>query len=989
VATHGNNVDRVGNLRHLLKKTAMWLSFAVLFAAPPSTMPAQQTAASLQVTSPAADGATVSGIYSFAVDASAFPNAATVEFDIASLRLGVAQTAPYAVSWNTGYGKDGNYSLQVIARDTAGRVIATGERVFNIANSGITMYAASHDLSKELSGMVKLQVAAHDPTNYPAIFNLFIDGELSGYWDNSSGPVTNSATAVFNLDTTRFSNGKHELVIDLKGWKEPASPHTYANYSAMLDRVITINNGHALIEIAANYQHVYLQPGQTLSLSCNQLFADNVSAPCSAPAYGSDNPAVASVSGSGLIQGNGNGFTVIGVSDSGKTAKVYVWVKANLNIPHFSGNGQILNSYRAGNSVFPVAPFVLDPYYMQPDTITETRRAAFNTVSFGFYLNTRQTAISYPDWKYAQDNIITSRILWAKNNGFHIMGTGDDGFRRPGDDAWWTLNWPYGRQATQYAMQTLAESGVAIAVDVVDEAPVFWGWYPLNPSKVGQQGLPGQPSSFQSVACTDGVCSVNWPKHGYSAGRWIGFQGSTHPELNTLIGQPFTILRATQDSFDFVANGSITDTFTSDNDPDLEFMLFASWPCNGRTNDGMNHPCAPFTANDAVKTYSNWLRGAASRVPFSWSALGLLPATAQANWVGQSAVDRGFSDYASHYWDVLSGSRTYSWSNGVQQRTFWMKDSFYSRQPYMAQDRPQLMLVCGSSFAYIKQTAGGAYYNPLGDTLDEPGCDGSIATAEMMTAVALGNAGIRQYQFDIRTPGDRGAYPVGAYLETGMRPDAVERNSREIWQAAGYVSNLLTKVLQPYILGTAASSPAYQRGITTAVRRGTDATMLMVVNGNDAERTVNIDFTPYKTGTAIARYRLSYFLLQSDLLPDTPGDSVILPKGGSVVYLFPFSADTSFLKSVSFRREFPVGASQAMLSYNYIYGEHLSQFTDGVECTSGCSMQLDTRLGDIYYQFTYADTNGKVISRSDVLKFDPASQGVTPAPTPAPPTRRQ
>src|SRR5260370_14888123 len=277
----------------------------------------------------------------------------------------------------------------------------------------------------------------------------------------------------------------------------------------------------------------------------------------------------------------------------------------------------------------------------------------------------------------------------------------------------------------------------------------------------------------------------------------------------------------------------------------------------------------------------------------------------------------------------------------------------------MAEDRPQLMLVCGASFAYSKQNPAGAYYDPLLDNLAQPGCDGSAAAAEIMTAAALGNAGVRQYQFDIRTPSDRAAYPAGVFLETGMRPDG-EENSKGIWQASGYASNLITKVLQPYILGSAVSSPGYARGITTAVRRGSDAMMLMVVNDNDAERSVSIDFTPYRTGAPIARYRLSYFHLQSDLLPDEGGDSVTLPKGGSAVYLFPFSANTSLLKFAFFQPSLPAGASSAHLSYNYIYSEHLSQLTDGVEGTSGCGVQVDTRLGDIYYQSTYTDTNGRV-----------------------------
>src|SRR5439155_17015325 len=91
--------------------------------------------------------------------------------------------------------------------------------------------------------------------------------------------------------------------------------------------------------------------------------------------------------------------------------------------------------------------------------LAETRRAALNTLTFGLYLNTRSTPTPYTDWKTSQDHTITSRIQWAKDNGFHIIATGDDGFRRPGDDAQWTWNSPYGCQATPYSMQSLASSG--------------------------------------------------------------------------------------------------------------------------------------------------------------------------------------------------------------------------------------------------------------------------------------------------------------------------------------------------------------------------------------------------------------------------------------------------------------------------------------------------------------------------------------------------
>jgi hypothetical protein len=704
------------------------------------------SANSLHITAPATDGDDVKGRYIFKVDANDLPSASTIEFTIGSLSLGLARRAPFQVAWNTGYAKDGSYAIQATARDASGQIISTAEQLFNIINSGGRPYVSWTDIFPELSGSVDLKVTTNDPINYPIAYHLFIDGEPAGYWDIGNSAPTPEQTATFKIDTSKFRNGTHELVVNMRGLKDPKTPLVHANYTAMLDRTITLNNAHALMEIAANYQHVYLRPGQTISLSCRQFFTDGSSGACAAPSYGSDNPSAASVSSDGRVIAIDKGFTVISINDSGETSRVFVWVKGNFDIPHFSGDGQILDTYRPGSSIFPVAPFVLDPVYLRSDEylLAETKKAGINTVTFGFYFNPRNTDATFSKWKESQDGAVTSKIQWARENGFHIIATGDDSFRRPGDDAWWTLNWRDGQRAVSYAMQTLARSGVAIGLEVVDEVSSFFGWYPVNPSKVGEPGLPGQPGSFQSIVCSGSICTVNWPRHGYQDGHWIAFQGSAHKELNTLPGEPFVVQRATRDAFDFAPNDPITGMFTSKNDPNLEIMLFAKWPCNAGTNDGMDHPCNPFTTNNAAKLYSSWLRNVNPRVPFSWPSLGFLPAAAHANWIGQAAVNQGISDYASHYWDALGGTRTYSWSNGVQQRTFWMKEAFYARQAYLAQDRPQLMLVCGSSFAYTKHAEGGDYYNPEEDTLDQPGCDGPTAMAEMMTAAALGNAGVRQ-----------------------------------------------------------------------------------------------------------------------------------------------------------------------------------------------------------------------------------------------------
>src|SRR2546427_9658456 len=145
-----NQTAHVCASRSLYGRMALSMALVVFMGRSVGTAPADQTIASLPVAAPPADGATVSGIYSFAADTTGLPNVATVEFLIGSLRLGVAQLPPYPVSWNTGYGKDGNYSLQAIATDAAGRTIALGELLVNIGNREVTKVVGAPDLSTKL-----------------------------------------------------------------------------------------------------------------------------------------------------------------------------------------------------------------------------------------------------------------------------------------------------------------------------------------------------------------------------------------------------------------------------------------------------------------------------------------------------------------------------------------------------------------------------------------------------------------------------------------------------------------------------------------------------------------------------------------------------------------------------------------------------------------------------------------------------------------------
>jgi hypothetical protein len=892
---------------------------------------------------------------------------ASVEYLLGSKRLGIAVKPPFELDWNTAYGADGSSAVQAIARDSFGNPVTAAERIFTLNNYGNFMTATAPDLTRSLHGIVTMTVSGKDSRYYPAEWLAYLDGEqMAVGWTDNTGK--HAVEVAMRLDTTRFTNGKHELYAAMHSdYWQPGHQEEKFFYSwrAGFERVVNIDNGHALMDIAANYLHVYLQPGRHTTLTCRRLFTDNTSGPCSAPTFSTSDMTVAAVSQAGVVTaGPRPGFATITLADGGKTTLVRVWVTRISGVPHFSGNGQMLNSYRAGASLFVVSPFVLQPEDLKknPDLAREAKRAGVNTLSRGFYLNPRNLRADYNSWRTSYDNNVRPDWQFARNNGFHILATGDEVARGIGAEAWWTLNWPAGKRAVQYAMCKLATTGVAISVEMVDEASMMWGGTPKPPGRVGAQG------SFRSISCSGKACTVSWPHNPVTPARFpsgvnFALAHSVNRNLNTSLGHMFTATNIRPDSFDFTPTGPVEGTFTAANDRNLEFVWWA-----GSIGGCPAHPCIPPVPNSALTEITNWIKTAPSSTPISWPVLGIAPAVVQGNWMGSG----GISDYASHYWDSFNPRRTYPWSGGIEEFNYWMRSLFYDRQPLMMLDRPQLFLDSISSFMYTKKTSKGAYYAPPADSLEQPGLAGPAITSTIMSAAALGGAGVRLYQFEAPSNlASRIKAPPGTILQTGANPTASDPIVRDNWRAMAFAANPLTKTLMPYVLGTALASPAYGRNIVTAARQGPGARLLMVINGNDWPRTVPVDFTRYRTGQAISCYRIGYDGIATSVVSDRPGQLTRLAAGESMVFLFPTASTGRFVRAVKIAP--PGGPGKAVLHYNYIYKEALHQTLTGVDCTDGCTLHLDRGLGSVYYEFTHLGSGNRVIGNSSVLTLSGSS----------------
>ena len=935
---------------------------------------ASPASAAFTFTAPASDNLTITGTYTFTVDTATLPTTASIEYRFPSFIVCVQQVAPYDCVWNTGFGQDGSYSMQAIARNALGVVLGTTERLFAIHDRNTTLAVTSHDLTLPLAGVLLVTAEVTDTLYYPKSFHLLMDGEYQAYTDIGGAPLDHQQTASWFLDTRKFANGDHELTIITNAWKELTTPHTETYLSGQLTRRVTLDNGHMLQEIQPSVVQIYLQPLAVLQVMCTAVFTDGVNEPCTSATYVSDTPSVATVGVLGLITAGASGFATITITaNGGATTSVYVQVATQQGVPHFASNGQFVDTYTPGVSVWSVAPFLLDPVYMQidPALLVAVRQAAINTLSFGIYINPRSLTMSLATWKATlQDPLITARMTWAAANGFYLGLTDDDAFRVPGTDAWWTLNWPQAQAATQYAFETCAGTGKCLYVDIVDEASNYW-ISPILPAKLGTLGAPGVSyNAPTSITCGGMVCTVTWPG---TAGIFpnaypIAWQGSIHPELNTPLGTTIPISNVTTNTFDFAPNASITGgPFDATTDPNMEWLWFAVHLCTGGV------PCNPFIPNNAVQTYSDWLNTASPKPPHSWPPLGALPPLSQAAWVGQVAENTGISQYTSHYWDTLSSIRGYGWSDSVQQRTYWMRQAWFGRQSAMNLARPQLMLTCRSSFTYYKRTAGGAYYTPPLDDLVIPSCDGPLVIGESMTAAALGVAGLRQYYADPFTPTQRSTlFPVGSLMASAMRYDASnyepgERFATESWEANGLANALLTQVLAPYLLATAQSSPGYGRNIVTAVRRGSDALLFLLVNTTDIPQTLALDLSPYQSGRPMARYDLTYNQLQTTQIADTSGETLTIPRGGAVAYLVPFGSAPGILQAATVTPTLPGGATSAVVNHTYVYSGHLAHHTGGVACTPSCTVRIDPRLGEAWAQVTYLDSGGAVVSRDAPL----------------------
>ena len=905
---------------------------------PRSTGTTDVPAAALQFESPAQDQK-LSGMVHLSLSGD-FTSVASVEYRLGNYRLSRQTRAPFSFDWNSAFASDGNSRITAVARDLFDNPVYQVSQPVQIQNYGNLGELVNNPFSGAVNGTVPLTLHAFDSQHFPAYWQIFIDGELAALRFTDQGGKKD-ATITQNLDTTKWPNGTHEFhfVFHSNDYNAQNPPGGNLDFRGGVTQMVEFQNGRAYMEPVSNLLHVYLAPGDTLALNCQRLYTNLETDACHAPQWSTADSNVAAVDETGNLTAVTEGFTTVTLSEDDRAAKVRVWVKTDSGLPHFTGNGGMSSRYQEGASTFVIAPFLLEPELLRKDPalLAEVKRAGVNTLGRGFYQNVPDIKTSFSDWKQGYDATVVPDWAWAKANGFSVLPAGDDVARNIGTEGWRSLNWPYGKQAVQYAVQKLAESGAAISIDMLDESSGFWGANPLPPGRIGT------PHALQSISCTAGACTVSWPEIGSnqfhdSVNNGLTFILTGDARLATPAGQAYTVRNVTPIGFDFTAASAITGSFSQN----VEFQWFARQnTCNGQ-------PCSPPVLNDALATINNWVRSVTFSLPVSWPPAGVALTSAQANWMGKG----GLSDYASHYWDTNQQRKTYIFGEGIRETTNSMLTAFYDRQPYMQLNRPQIMLQSMSGPNYTKNSpAGTDTYNPPLDDLQHAGIIAKAVVSGMMSAAAVGNVGLRLYQFETiyDYTGAKNQGPGGGGIQTGAAPFTGEVKN---WQAMAYGANLLTKTLQPYLLGKPLNSPGLGRNLVSAARESASGRMLLVVNSWDGERQVAIDFKPYQSGFGAVRYRVSDTGIETRVLAPADGETVTLDSGQTVVYLFPNTA-TLPVDTVAFDAPDQLGMPLA-LRYGYINNGNVEAFGTAIDCSSGCTVPVDRALGDFYYQWRLA-----------------------------------
>jgi hypothetical protein len=169
----------------------------------PLPPPADTTPPTVMFTSPAA-GATVTGVYPLAVNATDNVGVTSVHYTLDGVSLGDVTATPFGMNWDSTGALSGPHVLSAVARDAAGNQSETSVTI-NVSNdtTAPSVTVSSPAAGTIVHGVVTLGATASDDVGVVGV-QFRLDGA-------DLGAELGSAPYTFSWNTTTVANGTHSI----------------------------------------------------------------------------------------------------------------------------------------------------------------------------------------------------------------------------------------------------------------------------------------------------------------------------------------------------------------------------------------------------------------------------------------------------------------------------------------------------------------------------------------------------------------------------------------------------------------------------------------------------------------------------------------------------------------------------------------------------------------------------------------------------------
>jgi hypothetical protein len=258
---------------------------------------------------------------------------------------------------------------------------------------------------------------------------------------------------------------------------------------------------------------------------------------------------------------------------------------------------------------------------------------------------------------------------------------------------------------------------------------------------------------------------------------------------------------------------------------------------------------------------------------------------------------------------------------------------------------------------WIKQTpAVSAYaFKPGVDQVQLLYSTPEYITAQMGFLLVMGASGMRPYAWQSGSEMDT-EYRAGPGFNVNRNINPWDANSGpRHWAAMSLMNNFILRNMK-YILQPQISAPYFGSYFYTGARQGSYGRILMVQSLSEMARQQIIDFTNFKyPGGLIRRYRVSAGTMSVvPLSSAATSDSPTFGTGEFIAYVFQPSGSQADTDAVRFPApvSFPPGTTRMGIRINYYKN---TQDSDAIECTAGCSVEMDLS-GGAWYQRIYTDS---------------------------------